>query len=114
MVGRRHGELRSWVDDLPAFWALLYEHRIRQSTRNFITTIVNMAVDNPEGFKDDPTIHEQIRFREIQLKGKRARLGNRAALENWNGAPVGGQHEYRWSIAKGYLGDIAIALESNA
>lgn len=114
LVERRRGELRSWVDDLPAFWALLYEHHIRQSTRNFITTIVNMAVDNPEGFKDDRTIHEQISLREIQLKGKRARLGNRAALENWNGSPVGGQHEYRWSIAKGYLGDIAKAQGSDA
>ena len=112
LVESRREDLRSWADHLPAFWELLGRNRIGDGTRNFITTIVNMAVDNPEGFEDDPTVHEQIRLREIQLKGKRARLGNRAALENWNRSPVGGQHTYRWSIARNYLGEIATALRA--
>ena len=112
LVESRHEELGSWADDLPVFWALLYEYRIPQSTRNFITRIVHSAVDNPQGFEYDRDIHEQIRLREIQLKGKRARLAHRAALENWNHAASGGQLEYRWSIAKGYLGEIATALQA--
>ncbi len=114
LVERRRGELSSWADDLPELWAVLRKRRIRHSTRRFITTIVKMAIDNPEGFNEDRTIHEQIRFREIQLKGRRARLGSRAALENWNGSPVGGPHGYRWSIAKGHLGDIAAAMDADA
>ncbi len=109
-VESRHGELRSWADDLPAFWAFLHRYRIRQSTRDFVAGIVRSAVDNPEGFESDPSIHEQIRLREIRLKGKRARLAHRAALENWNQTAAGGQLGYRWSIAKNYLGEISDAL----
>jgi len=117
LVERRRGELRAWVDDLPTFWELLDRNRrspVNHGTRDFITKIVEMAVNNPGGFRDDPTIHEQVCHREIRLKGRRARLGTRAALENWHGAPVGGQHTYRWSIAKGYLGEIAAALGTDA
>ena len=46
---------------------------------------------------------------EILLKGKRARLANRGALENWNRQPVGGQLDYRWQVTKSYLADIAAA-----
>lgn len=114
LVERRREELRSWTDALPALWTLLHKRRIRHNTRRFINTTVKMAIDNPEGFNENRAIHEHIRLREIQLKGKRARLGNRAALENWNGSPVGGPHGYRWSIARGHLGDIAAALETEA
>jgi hypothetical protein len=112
-VESRHGELRSWVDDLPAFWALLHRYRIRQGTRDFVAKIVQSAVDNPEGFDKDPFIHEQIRLREIRLKGKRARLAHRTALENWNQTAAGGQLGYRWSIAKNYLGEFAEAMAAD-
>ena len=110
MVESRHDELRSWADALPAFWELLRSYRIRQSTRDFIAGIVRSAVDNPQGFEEDPTIHQVIRLREVRLKGKRARLAHRAALENWNQTAGGGQLGFRWSIAKNYLGEIADAL----
>ena len=117
LVGSRRNELRSWVDDLPAFWKILRRNRrgpIRHGTRNFVTTIVELAVDNPEGFENNKDIHQVIRRREIRLKSNRARLGNRAALENWHGSPVGGRHTYRWSIAKAYLGEIATGLSARA
>ena len=115
LVGNRHDELRTWVDGLPAFWELLRRNRrspIRHGTQHFVTTIVELAVNNPGGFENDEDIHEVIRRREIRLKSNRARLGNRAALENWHRSPVGGQHTYRWSVAKRYLGEIAEALEA--
>ena len=110
MVESRHDELRSWADDLPSLWVLLHGYRIRRSTRDFIAGIVRSAVDNPEGFGEDPSVQEQIRLREIRLKGKRARLAHLAALENWNQRSAGGQLGYRWSIAKDYVGEIAGAL----
>ena len=64
----------------------------------------------PTGFAESAEVHATITRREIQLKGKRSRLGHRAALENWNQAPFGGQLEYRWTITKSYLGDIANAM----
>lgn len=117
LVAYRREELRSWVDYLPAFWELLDRNRrspVSYGTRTFVTKAVNKAVDNPEGFENDQRYHEEIRLREIQLKGKRARLANRAALENWHGSPVGGRQTYRWSIAKGYLAEITEALEAGA
>ena len=110
LVETRRDELRSWAGDLPTFWEILGSKRVNRGTRAFIDTIVNMAVDNPEGFDNDEEIHKVIQLREIRLKSNRARLGNRAALENWHGSPVGGRHSYRWSVAKRYLGEIATAL----
>ena len=114
LVESRREELRSWAYNLRAFWAILGRKRINDGTRNFVSRIVRLAVDNPAGFVDDPTTRDVIRRREIQLKSRRARLANRAALENWNRSAGGGQHGYRWSIAKRYLGEIATALQAGA
>lgn len=112
LVGSRRSELRSWVDELPALWAHLPD-RIHPRTRDFIDVVVKLAVDDPEGFADNPVAHDVIRRRELLLKGRRARLAHRAALENWSGGAAGGRFEYRWSIARGYLGEIADALRSD-
>ena len=112
LIGDRHQEIRAWADDLPAFWRIVSRNRISHATRAFVATIVKLAVDNPEGFADNPVAHAEIRRRELQLKGKRARLAHRAALENWSGA-AGGQLEYRWSIAKRYLGELDAALQAD-
>ena len=115
LVKARNVELRAWVDDLPAFWQLLRQNRrnpVNDRTQHFVTTIVKMAVNDPDGFDNHEDIHQVIRRREIRLKSNRARLGSRAALESWNGSPVGGRHTYRWSVAKGYLGEIAEALRA--
>ena len=117
LVVSRRDELRAWVKELSAFWEILRRNRrspIRHGTRNFVTTIAELAVNNPEGFENNEDIHKVISRREIRLKSNRARLGSRAALENWHGSPVGGRHTYRWSVAKGYLGEIAEALRDGA
>lgn len=109
LVHERQEELTSWADELPAFWNLL-DNRIPQSTRHFITSISRAAVDDPERLETDPAVHHEIRLREMQLKGRRARLGNLGALENWNQAPVGGQLSYRWSVVRRYLADLTAGL----
>ena len=107
MIGSRHQELCSWVEDLPEFWTVLAGHRVGSATQNFVNEVVNQAVGNPEGFAEDQEVHAIIRHRELRLKSKRARLAHRAALENWNQAPVGGQLNYRWPTTKSYLSDLA-------
>ena len=55
VIENRREELRSWVDDLPALWEFLQRHRrnpISEGTRNFISTIVEMAVDNPRRVRE--------------------------------------------------------------
>ena len=109
LIGGRHHVLHSWVADLTEFWRVLADYRIGVGTRDFVCEVVSRAVNDPTGFADEPVIHTQIRSREILLKGRRARLANRAALENWNQAPVGGQLDYRWRVTQSYLADIAAA-----
>lgn len=110
LIGSRHQDLLAWADDLPSLWRVVSRSRIGHATRTFVASIVKLVVDNPEGFADNPVTHAEIRRRELQLKGRRARLAHRAALENWRGGAAGGQLEFRWSIAQGYLGEIAEAL----
>ena len=109
LIGDRHEALRSWVADLPEFWRVLADHRVGVGTQRFVHEVVRSAVNDPIDFPDDPFIHTEIRDREIRLKGKRARLAQRAALENWNQEPVGGQLNYRWPVTRRYLADIAAA-----
>ena len=109
LVKERQAELCSWAASLPVFWAVLAGHSIRTGTQNFVNEVVRRAVDDPDEFAEDSEIHTLIRHRELRLKSKRARLSYRAALENWNQAPAGGQLDYRWSITKTYLVDIAAA-----
>ena len=111
LVESRRKDLESWAEDLSGFWDILHPYRIRHSTQTFITRIVRSAIADPQGFENDSTVHEQIRLREIQMKGRRARLVHRGALENWSGLPSGGQFEYRWSVTKPYLAEIATALQ---
>ena len=109
LIDDRHDALHSWVADLPEVWRVLADHRVGVGTQDFVCEVVRRAVNDPTGFADDPAIRTHIRNREIRLKGKRARLANRAALENWNQAPVGGQLNYRWPVTQSFLADIAAA-----
>ena len=109
LIGDRYDDLHSWATDLPEFWRALGDYRVGSGTQDFVRDVVRRAVTDPVGFGDDPVIHRHIRDREIRLKGKRARLAHRAALENWNQEPVGGQLNYRWPVTQGYLADIAAA-----
>ena len=102
------------MEDLPEFWHVVADQGVSAQTQDFVATVVSRAIANPLGFADDSVVHKRIRDRELKLKSKRARLAHRTALENWSQAPVGGQFDYRWSITKSYLADIAKALEEGA
>ena len=114
LITDRHEDFRSWVADLPEFWNFLAGHGVSGGARDFVTAMVTRAVDDPEGFVEDPAVHRRIRDREIRLKLKRARLAHRTALENWNQASFGGQFDYRWGITRSYLADIAAGLTAGA
>ena len=109
-IAERLDDVRSWVDDLPEFWALLNEFGINPGVQEFVNAIVERIAEDPEGFAEDSAVHRRIRDRELRLKSKRARLAHRSALENWNGLGVGGQFDFRWGITQSYMRDIAAAL----
>lgn len=109
MVADRHADLRAWADDLPEFWNVVGSGGSSRA-RDFIDAVVGRAVDDPASFAEDQTVHDRIERRELQLKARRARLSHRSALENWSGTARGGQLDYRWSITRAYLTDLAAAL----
>ena len=109
-IAARIDDVRSWVADLPAFWALLHDYGVNLGVREFVNAMVERIADDPEGVAEDSAVHRRIRDRELRLKSKRARLAHRSALENWNGLGVGGQFDYRWGITQSYMSDIAAAL----
>lgn len=109
LVESRHEELHAWVDEPQEFQRVLAGHGINDSTQYFWAQLAVRAVKDAAGFAEDREVHRLIRDRERRLKSKRARLSYRTALENWNQTPVGGQLDYRWSITRSYLRDIAAA-----
>ena len=109
LVDRRHKDLYSWVDEHQEFLNMLAGYGIAHSTLHFWNQLARYAVNDATAFAENSTVHRLIRERERRLKSKRARLSYRAALENWNQAPVGGQLDYRWGITKTYLQDLAAA-----
>ena len=109
LVTSRHRALSHWADHPGEFWPVLAGYGISGATQHFWTDMVQRAMDDPGRFAENPLVHRRIRERERRLKSKRARLSHRAALENWNQGPVGGQLDYRWGITKSHLQDLAAA-----
>ncbi len=112
LVGGRHAELLAWVKARHEFRQVLAGYGIAQGTLHYWNEMARHAVDDPAWFAERPAVHRLIRDRERRLKSKRARLSHRAALENWNQMPFGGQLDYRWGITKTYLQDLAAAGEA--
>ena len=112
-IAYRRDELLDWVDDLDEFWRFLeLDGPVRPGTKSFITNMMVEAARDPYGLASNAGVADQITLRERRLKGARARLTNRAALEAWNGQTFGGQLDFRWGVARNYLADLASALRA--
>ena len=108
-IEARHADLDQWSRDPAGLWSTLSGFAIGPAAQRFVQAVAGHAVDDPDGFATNPAVHRLILERELGLKGTRARLSHRAALENWQGEPFGGQFEFRWTIAKSHLADLAAA-----
>ena len=107
LVESRHEDLLSWVDEPEQFRHLLKGHNIAARTLYFWDDMARRAVNDPTGFGRNRDVHRLIRERERRLKARRARLSHRSALET-GGLPANpGQLDYRWSVTKQYLQDLA-------
>ena len=112
-MGERLDDVRSWVADMPAFWALLNEHDVSVGAQEFVNAMAERVATDPDGFANDSEVHHRIANRELRLKSKRARLTHRSALEQWNGVGVGGQFDFRWGVTRSYMNDVAAAQEGH-
>ena len=107
LVESRHEDLGSWVEEPEEFRQFLAGHNIAHRTLHFWNDLARRAVNDPTGFAEDQQVHQLVTDRERRLKTGRARLSHRAALES-GGLPASiVQLDYRWSITKRYLQDLA-------
>lgn len=101
--------LRPWANDLRQFWQTVGASGvIRPSVRAMIEASVALATEQPDKV-DSPDTRRWVAQQEEAVKGARAKLRNAAALEGWNGQPLGAALDYRWRVTRRYLEDLAAA-----
>ena len=118
MIEARYSELSDWYKDIDRFWACppLDRANITISTKIFISKWLDAVFFFffPEGILGDHNTEKLIVGRETQLKGLRARLTNRNALNRWRGAAGTSRLIYRWDIATTFVIDILSGLKTEA
>jgi len=104
------GVLDDW--DARDFRAVLARHnpRITTRTRQFVDAWRDTA-GNADDVAASTACRDLVRLRERQIKGARARIGNRAALDRWSGASGLGRLDYRWGTVQRLVADLAPDLE---
>lgn len=95
-----------WTVDV--LWALLERRgtRVKTGTRVFVTSWVRAVAEHGADAATRPEIRNLIRQREIALKGGRARVVNRDALNAWTGGSGMVRLDYRWQVARRLMNDI--------
>lgn len=106
----RSSALNNWNRD--EFWVLAKKYaNVRGSTEHFINSWWKLQTwRDPELAISSRGARELIGTRERALKGKRARLGNLRALENWKGAAGLSRLNYRWAVTTRIINDIHAGL----
>ena len=114
-IGQRFDELSKWHGSLREFWDLKFirETNIPSRTRDFVNSWLNLLFSSKDTMAvvSGKPAQSLIRNREISLKGKRARLDNQRALEQWQGASGASQIDYRWGNASVMVQDIIEGLK---
>jgi hypothetical protein len=114
-VQQRMEELQAW--DRTSFWKLVSAPgasgiSVSVLTRAFIDRWLDYVLTPgfPKRAKQDADARRLIVERESLLKGPRARIGNKRALEMWTGAAGTRQLEYRWFRVERIILDILQGL----
>ena len=115
--------LREWAEvleeetvfegwDRPRLWSRLLRlnPRIRPATRQFLDDLV--AASPQTGRHASNEARQLITSRELVLKRTRARLTYPDARSTWGIGAGTGRLDYRWSVARRHLNDVAAGLEA--
>lgn len=130
LIRQYQSELAEWAESLQAresdlarwdrkqFWSVVTNDptvRISIHTRTFVDNWLNLALTTAVAsrIKSQDKARQLVHGRERSLKGKLARLDNRDALRNWNGAAGAGRLDYRWRQAKTIIGDILVGQKGS-
>lgn len=112
-----HGSaLREWQETetsqlgalrLAAFWprVLGKGHNISPETQRFTQEWLSMALTTTGDITESRPARQLVEHRERRLKGDRSRFKNQGARKQWGGAAGLTPMNYRWPIAKNFLGE---------
>jgi hypothetical protein len=96
------------------FWTLVYSERtinVSSRTKRFINQWIEIVLKNIDDiFINKEEINLLINGREIEVKGRRARLRNPDYLAKWSSAAGTQQLNYRWRVVKRIVNDIISGL----
>jgi hypothetical protein len=107
LMDKRAEAFAAW--DKRRFWEIVRDQNPRLGTRatSFAEAWWDMVANpGPRRLRDHRAAHQLIEQREVQLKGKLARLANASARERWNENSGTAQMDYRWGITRVLLKDI--------
>jgi hypothetical protein len=100
--------------NLEHFWTLVYSERtinVSGRTKRFINQWIEIVLKNIDDiFINKEEINLLIYGRELEVKGRRARLRNPDYLTKWSGAAGTQQLNYRWRVVKRIVNDIISGL----
>ncbi len=122
LVERFSDDLDAWADDLDEqeifdgwdrqlFWRRLttLNPRIRPATQAFLNDWWHLAAT---GAHASSAARDLVQRRELNLKRARARLTYADARSTWGVGAGTGALDFRWTIARSHLNDIAAGLEA--
>ena len=112
----RYTKLKKWYKDIQGFWLCpaLNQAKIPSFTKSFVSKWLKAVFVTPgvENLVGNHAVETLIANREFQLKGPRARLSNRNALNRWKGESGTRRLIYRWNIISTYVADILTGLNA--
>ena len=101
-----------WTVDV--LWSLMARRGtpVRLGTQSFVTSWVRAVTEHGARAATEPEVRSLIRQRELSLKGGRARVANRAALNAWTGGSGLVRLDYRWTVARRLMNDVLSPAEA--
>jgi hypothetical protein len=110
ILNTRFRELRDWYMNIIKFWKFkaLKDANIPPQTKRFVNRWLEFVFIYPglKNLTENDSVRSFIISREVLLKGNRARLRNKRALELWEGESGTAQLSYRWATASSFISDI--------
>ena len=123
LIEKYRTALHEWADresaerpfDTAMLWRFLVENggRMIEPQRRFVETWTKLATEaGAASLIDSMPVRHLVEQRELQLKGKRARLSNKERLIDWTGDVGTGRMNFRWPRVRQLLIDLHQGLEA--
>lgn len=98
--------LQNWdLDDLFRIVGMT-SHNLTQSSRDFVRAWLEVALQAQKPLERNQEAIDLLKKREHMLKRMKARLLHDAPVERWSGASGLARLDFRWGVARRYLGEL--------